>query len=288
MARRKRMQRTRSAADAEDEKAPVPLSDAELEQFHAKIQDRTDRWAEEYSEIVDQLPLELQRTFSLMKELDQNSEDIKQKVNETWHQYSDAREEDTDASHRNSQLLSIRDHTQQVVSLAEEKLALALSAYDLVDRQIRRLDTDLLKIEKSLCAQLRKEQMDALHPGSSSDYTPVPSEDDRISPQGQELSFWSGLISLDPLTCLGYLREHLQTNAAEPVGKKRKNSAHEKEKEAPSALKPPVPMDYDPSEPRYCYCDCVSYGEVGGVSHTHRWWLAKTMTVRANGCVPWD
>lgn len=50
MARRKRSTRTRRNDHGEDEKAPLPLSEAEVEDFHSKIQDRSDRWAEEYSE----------------------------------------------------------------------------------------------------------------------------------------------------------------------------------------------------------------------------------------------
>lgn len=50
MARRKRVKSTRPVEDAEDEKDPLPLSEAEVEDFCTKIQERSERWAEEYSE----------------------------------------------------------------------------------------------------------------------------------------------------------------------------------------------------------------------------------------------
>ncbi|WFD20580.1 hypothetical protein MCAP1_002827 [Malassezia caprae] len=243
MARRKRMKQTRRAED-DDEKAPLPLPEAEVEDFRSKIQDRSERWAEEYSEVVDELPLELQRTFVLMKELDDRSEHMKGNIHETWQQYCTARSQDASddavaASSRTSQLREIRDHTQKAVSLSEEKLALALSAYEVVDRQIRRLDMDLLKTEKSLCAALRQEMTDALQPSSSNRvHVPVPKETDRFSPEGQLLTFWSGLISLDPLTCLAYLREFLQSDTPAPDAGKKKRKTSEKRSETPSNLGP--------------------------------------------------
>ena len=193
-----------------------------------------------------------------MKELDERFEHIKDKVHETWKQYCSGRDLDASAedvsaaSSRVSQLQCIRDQTQQAVSLSEEKLALALSSYEVVDRQIHRLDMDLLKTEKSLCAGLRQEMADALESSSSSNrpFVPVPKDTDRFSLEGQLLTFWSGLISLDPLTCLAYLREFLQTDTSEPdIGKKKRKTSM-KPDETPSNLEPTGLIDYDPSDQR--------------------------------------
>jgi len=227
-----------------------------------------------------------------MNELDDRSEHIKENIHETWQQYCTARDQDASddsvaVSSRTSQLRTIRDQSQQVVSLSEEKLALALSAYDIVDRQIRRLDIDLLKTEKSLCAALRQEMADALDPSPSSSnrvHVPVPKETDRFSQEGQLLTFWSGLISLDPLTCLAYLREFLQSDTSEHAGKKKRKTS-EKQGETTSNFEPSGPIDYDPSEPTYCYCDRVSFGEVCTVTTHTRWWHAKITIVHANGLV---
>ena len=121
-----------------------------------------------------------------------------------------------------------------------------LSAYDTVDRQIRRLDNDLLKNERSLYAGLRHE----LEGHDDTLQTPVPKETDRFSPAGQLLTFWSGLVSLDPLVCLAYLQEHMQKQAPEPSTP----PTH--------ALVPLDTIEADPSEPRYCYCDRFSYGDI--------------------------
>lgn len=165
-----------------------------------------------------------------------------------------------------SHLLKIRDKSQLICSLAEEKLALALSAYDTVDRQIRRLDIDLLKNERSLYAGLRKELESSNSMESSTSSTPVPKDSDRFSPSGQLLTFWSALISLDPLVCLEYLKEHMQSNRGiqhNVQGHERPRDAKQSSPKKSSDSSVPIEhIDADPSEPKYCYCQRVSYGEV--------------------------
>ena len=249
---------TPSRRHKKDDDAPIHVSDREREVFQAEIGGRAERWAEEYADIVEQLPLELQRTFHLLRELDQRSETAKTDMDSVWKAYSCARAESSDEAQRYAHLMRLRDTSQQSISLAEEKLALALSAYDTVDRQIRRLDNDLLKNERSLYAGLRHE----LEGHDDTLQTPVPKETDRFSPAGQLLTFWSGLVSLDPLVCLAYLQEHMQKQAPEPSTPRRTLSCH-------STRSRRIP---------------VSHATVTAtVFPTEIWWLAITTTAPASG-----
>lgn len=163
-------------------------------------------------------------------------------------------------------LLRMQDRYAYAASVADEKVALAMSAYDTVDRHIRRLDMDLLKNERSLYAGLRSEVQGTAADDAVRHGTPVPKETDRFSQDGQLLAFWSGLVGLEPLTCLAYLREHIQAMH----GMSAKNSATAAQASqtragSPEPAKSSVdPADVDPSEPTYCYCDRVSFGEVRG------------------------
>ena len=150
-------------------------------------------------------------------------------------------------------LKQMQERTQRMLELSEEKLALAISTYDTVDRHIRRLDNDLLKNERSLHAGLRRELTESSD-GTQVQQTPVPMDSDRFSPDGQLLTFWSGLISLSPLTCLAYLKEFMQKTKDEAMRAKRASPAADVIRDAD--------IDVEPSEPRYCYCNRVSYGEV--------------------------
>lgn len=305
--------RVRRPRKDDDDGEPITISQSEQEAFDVELKDRVSRWSEAYSDstcisdaVVEQLPLELQRSFNLMKELDRHSEgretqittDGKAEIGALWQHYCAERNcgplaaathvpvkhehDEASQSHRGptlnhystgnttsparrQKLLSqIYTTVQNTVSMSEEKLALAVAAYDSVDRQIRRLDTDLLKNERSLHAGLRRELTEDT--ADSSGTAPLPLASDRFSPEGQLLTFWSGLISLDPLTCLAYLKEHL---AKDLVGEPTPARAGHK-RTTPQQAPPPDtnPMaripetEVDPSEPRYCYCDRVSYGEM--------------------------
>lgn len=81
MSRRKRVNASKRRKTDEDD-VPVVVSEKEREIFEAEIDERTERWAEEYSEsaspatdaVVKHLLPEMQRTFDLIKELDDSSE----------------------------------------------------------------------------------------------------------------------------------------------------------------------------------------------------------------------
>lgn len=167
------------------------------------------------------------------------------------------------AAERQALLSRIYNLSQESVSIGDEKLALAVAAYDSIDRHIRRLDTDLLKNERSLHAGLRKELAD----NTAEPTAPLPLANDRFSPEGQLLTFWSGLVPLDTLTCLAYLKEHLATDLAseqQPVKGRHKRTASQQSTSQPesSGMARFAETEVDPSEPRYCYCDRVSYGEM--------------------------
>ncbi|WFD43593.1 hypothetical protein MPSI1_002256 [Malassezia psittaci] len=305
----RRVRRARKA-DEEDGK-PITISQSEREAFEAELEERSARWTEAYADIVEQLPLELQRSFSLTKELDRQSEgektetdiDDKNEMEVVWKQYLAARyaasnDDESSASEVKQETTSVLDSiessdndqkkpatnpggpsaerqallqriqtlSQTTQSIAKEKIALAITAYASVDRQIRRLDSDLLKNELSLYAGIRNE---LAHPSTDGpNAIPLPQATDRFSPEGQLLQFWSGLVPLDTLTCLAYLKEHLGTDTPtnQPTKKQRRaQSTSQRDKHASHDTNSSTRFadtEIDPSEPRYCYCDRVSYGEM--------------------------
>ncbi|RKP25396.1 inhibitor of growth proteins N-terminal histone-binding-domain-containing protein [Syncephalis pseudoplumigaleata] len=93
------------------------------------------KYLEDYA---DTLPLELQRNFSLIRELDAAS----QLVSFT------SRVRELDPERRNDWLRQLLSSFETTVKHGEEKLALATQTYDMVDRHIRRLDDDLQRFEE--------------------------------------------------------------------------------------------------------------------------------------------
>lgn len=194
-----------------------------------EAQDLQSRWTEEYFEIVEQLPLEVHRTFALMRELEGQMQARVATMVQNMTAYRDVRLQmqriidggtktaagtEDDGSHRSSvgrgsedeaenllggsqdgqssglqptsrgvgddgegvEAISVEDQdmtdlldkdarrellrsislaANESVKAAEEKMGLAATAYNWIDRHIRRLDADISKLESSILLGLR-------------------------------------------------------------------------------------------------------------------------------------
>ncbi|GAA94537.1 uncharacterized protein L969DRAFT_83899 [Mixia osmundae IAM 14324] len=120
--------------------------------------------------------------------------------------------------------------------LGEEKVSLAITVYQNVDRHIQRLDRDLLTFDDSLLATLRA----------------------KADARRAEAAPANALPQTVPAIRLTRHREQLLEAGKEIVLGSIK-------KKAVSAQDPNLrDMPVDPNEPTYCYCDTVSYGEMVG------------------------
>ncbi|KAJ1675121.1 hypothetical protein EV182_001893 [Spiromyces aspiralis] len=103
-------------------------------------------YLEEYLDTIEGLPMELQRQFTLMRELDALSQELQSKMQTDITDYLDnlpnmTREE------RVTKLQSFTQLFSNALKHGEEKVALATQTYELVDKHIRKLDEDLAKFE---------------------------------------------------------------------------------------------------------------------------------------------
>uniref|UniRef100_A0A8C5X670 Inhibitor of growth protein n=2 Tax=Malurus TaxID=55806 RepID=A0A8C5X670_9PASS len=206
-------------------------------------------YLEHYLDSIENLPFELQRNFQLMRDLDQRTEDLKSEIDKLASEYiSNAR---TLSSEEKLGLLKqIQEAYGKCKEFGDDKVQLAMQTYEMVDKHIRRLDTDLARFE----ADLKEKQIE------SSDY-------DSSSSKGKKKG-----------------RAQKEKKAAR-ARSKGKNSDEEAPKTAQKKLKlvrtsteygmPSVTfgnvhpsdvldMPVDPNEPTYCLCHQVSYGEMIG------------------------
>ncbi|XP_039416346.1 inhibitor of growth protein 4 [Corvus cornix cornix] len=206
-------------------------------------------YLEHYLDSIENLPFELQRNFQLMRDLDQRTEDLKSEIDKLATEYiSNAR---TLSSEEKLGLLKqIQEAYGKCKEFGDDKVQLAMQTYEMVDKHIRRLDTDLARFE----ADLKEKQIE------SSDY-------DSSSSKGKKKG-----------------RAQKEKKAAR-ARSKGKNSDEEAPKTAQKKLKlvrtsteygmPSVTfgnvhpsdvldMPVDPNEPTYCLCHQVSYGEMIG------------------------
>ncbi|CDR88461.1 uncharacterized protein SPSC_04288 [Sporisorium scitamineum] len=211
-------------------KPPEPEMSEEAKQqakAEKEAHDLQSRWTEEYFEIVEQLPLEMHRTFALMRELEGQMQarvgtmvqdmaayrdvrmEMQKRLDATPQEQADTSEDQSSSrksvrggsedeaetllggsqdGQRNGQpsarqdgvndvevssvdgvqsrnlfdkdarrqlLRSISLAANESVKAAEEKMGLAATAYNWIDRHIRRLDADISKLESSILLGLR-------------------------------------------------------------------------------------------------------------------------------------
>ncbi|KAI8852408.1 inhibitor of growth proteins N-terminal histone-binding-domain-containing protein [Chytridium lagenaria] len=104
-------------------------------------------YLEDYLDTVESLPAELMRNFSLLRELDSKAQDLTQVIETETHGFMDSAETLTPEKKR-EMILHLTRTLREYRKHGEEKVGLAIQAYDLVDRHIRRLDEDLAKYDE--------------------------------------------------------------------------------------------------------------------------------------------
>ncbi|XP_062301758.1 inhibitor of growth protein 4 isoform X2 [Osmerus eperlanus] len=211
-------------------------------------------YLEHYLDSIENLPFELQRNFTLMRDLDQRTEDLKGQIDLKAKEYtSNARS--LTSEQKLALLRDIQQSYGKCKEFGDDKVQLAMQTYEMVDKHIRRLDTDLARFE----ADLKEKQIE------STDY-------DSTSSKGRDKSDLRGPKEKK------VARSRSKVKSDEDCSPK---SAQKKVKLTQTADVPaPVvnfgnvhpsdvlDMPVDPNEPTYCLCHQVSYGEMIGCDNT--------------------
>ncbi|KAJ3213179.1 Inhibitor of growth protein 5 [Dinochytrium kinnereticum] len=102
---------------------------------------------QDYLDTVESLPLELTRNFSLLRELDSTAQDISRTL-ETESAGFVETVADLTTEEKLEKIRTLTLVFRDYLKHGEDKVALAIQTYDLVDRHIRRLDEDLAKYDE--------------------------------------------------------------------------------------------------------------------------------------------
>ncbi|TGZ74159.1 hypothetical protein CRM22_001097 [Opisthorchis felineus] len=113
-------------------------------------------YLQKYLEDLEHVPPHLRQEFKIMRDLDQKVEEIKQEIQQrTTHLMQHAAEMTRDE--RMGQMEQIQNLFKKGKEISNDKVSRAESAYELVDKQIRRLDADMFEFKKALAEkELRK------------------------------------------------------------------------------------------------------------------------------------
>ncbi|XP_039507412.1 inhibitor of growth protein 4-like isoform X2 [Pimephales promelas] len=223
-------------------------------------------YLEHYLDSIENLPFELQRNFQLMRDLDQRTEDLKGQIDSLAREYT-ANARTLSSEQKLSLLRQIQQSYGKCKEFGDDKVQLAMQTYEMVDKHIRRLDTDLARFE----ADLKEKQIESTDydstssKGNKSDHRGPKkkevtrtrskvknSDDDCSSKSGQKkVKLTQGntkALAVCPTACSEFSTPAVNFGNVHPS----------------DVLDMPV----DPNEPTYCLCHQVSYGEMIGCDNT--------------------
>ncbi|XP_030647344.1 inhibitor of growth protein 5a isoform X2 [Chanos chanos] len=193
-------------------------------------------YLEHYLDSIENLPCELQRNFTLMRELDSRTEEKKGEIDKLAEEYI-ANVRNLASEQRVEHLQKIQNAYSKCKEYSDDKVQLAMQTYEMVDKHIRRLDADLARFENEL-----KQKLDTSGYESPDNRTLKRLKDKR-GPKG---------------------RGRKGSDEDSPQKKKMKNSPEFSESILPVHPSDVLDMPVDPNEPTYCLCHQVSYGEMIG------------------------
>ncbi|PIA15787.1 hypothetical protein COEREDRAFT_102660 [Coemansia reversa NRRL 1564] len=230
---------------------------------------------EEYLDTLEALPMELQRQFTLMRELDALSQDIQGQMKKTTEEFVE-NPPTKDDPHHMEYMRNFIQLFSTVLKHGEEKVALATQTYDLVDKHIRKLDDDLARFEERQLAMPSRiphswgppmsAQPDADDSRASVDRDRRPggrrADDAALRKRRSQIRDGSPQQPGSTKSSTPSGRRTNGTRGASNVAVTARADASSRSRVTSKVVSDFAEMPIDPNEPRYCYCNQVSYGEM--------------------------
>ncbi|CEP08329.1 hypothetical protein [Parasitella parasitica] len=243
-------------------------------------------YLDDYIDTIEAVPLDLQRNFTLMRELDGYAQELMDTASRDAIELID-NIKDMDPNSRLDKLKNLTSVLTETLKRGEEKVALAKSTFDAVDRHCNRLDADLVKFEEDqTVGDSRITTLPGLQPSARSlkegadvrERATKRLERERKDPKGEkkivkkrktakESTVGNGVAPPSPAVRAQALKE---SKNVKNVEKEKTKNSYNTTKNGNGKPKMVVPVDLpiDPNEPLYCYCQQVSYGEMVACDNT--------------------
>ena len=195
-------------------------------------------YLENFLESVGGLPQDLRRNFTLMADLDSRAQELTEKIKKLQSNYLNGlRKTQRDPNRKEppeANLEEIRNAYKSCLEYSDEKIALAVQTYRMIDKYIQRLDADLKKFESELS-------------------------------ETQQAQLKAGLEANEGFTSFEESKKNRKRKlpAAFELSDERpdkKGKALGRTKDKQKDLKPhavDLDMQVDPNEPVYCFCKRV-------------------------------
>lgn len=232
-------------------------------------------YVEDYLDCIENLPDDIQRHISQLREFDQKHQEILQELD----QYQNALQKDLDAVNRKRILLQIQRALICSQELGDDKIEILQQIQDLIENKTRQLDTDYKNLDfgrdhenhietnrtetqperaskrsrrqRNHDSFLRDDLLHERHHEKESTLSTISS-----------LAGSSNSLPASNAVTSGSLNTTNINNSSNTSGKKKKKKRKTKADRGreTSPIDPPI----DPNEPTYCLCEQVSFGEMIG------------------------
>ncbi|KAG5322704.1 ING5 protein, partial [Pseudoatta argentina] len=106
-------------------------------------------YLEHYLDSLEHLPIELQRNFTLMRDLDARAQGLMKDIDKLADDYLRNMKKELPEK-KKEQLAHIQSLFNKAKEYGDDKVQLAIQTYELVDKHIRRLDSDLARFEAEI------------------------------------------------------------------------------------------------------------------------------------------
>ncbi|XVF65026.1 hypothetical protein PTKIN_Ptkin09bG0213700 [Pterospermum kingtungense] len=199
---------------------------------------------DEFQADLEALPNILQKKYALMRDLDKSLQEIVRQNEQRCEQEIEDIKRGVRAGNITPDTSLIRfsdealDEQKHSIRIADEKVALASQAYDLVDSHIQQLDQYLKKSDE----ELRRERENAAATASLAPSPDGTTKSGRPGESGRGGRKKTRLATAAAATAAAAATE-VAAAAANPTGME-------------------LDLPVDPNEPTYCLCNQVSYGEM--------------------------
>ncbi|XP_037711904.1 inhibitor of growth protein 5 isoform X2 [Drosophila subpulchrella] len=228
-------------------------------------------YLENYLDGLESLPTELERNFKLMRKLDDRAQTAMKSIDSHAKDFMRKLGENGAMSdeERKERQEDIKALFGKAKEYSDDKVQLAIQTYELVDKQIRRLDNDLArfegeiqekasstraKSEEVVAKKGRKKTKDSKTTGKKKKSASSDEDTGRGNNQTNANS------SLNSSSNAGQGTKKKKSKKTVEVDDSEKESCHTTATHPSDVMDMPV----DPNEPTYCLCHQVSYGEMIG------------------------
>ncbi|XP_033743315.1 inhibitor of growth protein 1-like [Pecten maximus] len=217
-------------------------------------------YLENYLDTMENLPDDLQKIVTQLRELDIQCRDILQDIDNHQEVYCKEQEGPT----KKKALSAIQRALIKCQEIGDEKLHLMALIIEHIDNRGRQLEQDRENLDPMFGKETEKEEKvttsSATTTSNSTTTTTSKPVMQHTEPKPEKVAVKRQRRQKTSDTVIKEEEKKQEEKEKVPKKKKKRKTKKEKDQAPTSPIEPPI----DPDEPTYCLCDQVSYGEMIG------------------------